>query len=96
MHELGIAESILDLVGRHAPADRGRDVRVVHVVVGDLSGVLPDSLAFCFDALAPTSAFPRAVRPAFTPSSANPSGAPSSSTREPSLMPSFFTSGVPL
>src|SRR5262249_14297166 len=41
-----------------------------------------------------TSACPRSVRTGFTPSSSNPSGAPSSSTRCPGLMPRFFSSGV--
>ena len=44
-----------------------------------------------------TSAGPRAVvrRLTSSTSSANPSGAPSTSTRCPGLMPSFFGSGVP-
>jgi hydrogenase nickel incorporation protein HypA/HybF len=51
VHELSIAESLLDLVGDHvAEADRPR-VRVVRVRVGALSGVVADSLEFCFEAI---------------------------------------------
>ena len=60
MHELGLAESILTIVGEHVPANRQADVRRVRVVVGDLAGVLGESLVFCFDALAPLSPFPQA------------------------------------
>ena len=46
-----------------------------------------------------TSAFPRAWRFTVTPggrSSMTPGGAPMSATEEPSPMPNFFGSGVPL
>ena len=46
MHELAIAESVVSAV-----LDRtgGRDVSVVRLCVGQLAGVVPDALAFCFD-----------------------------------------------
>ncbi len=52
MHELSIAQSILDIVREAVPAveDLAR-LRAVKVRVGRLSGVLPDALAFCFGAL---------------------------------------------
>lgn len=60
MHELSIAQSLLDLVGRHVPeADRGL-VRAVRVKVGRMAGVVTDSLTFCFDAIAPPGGFPNA------------------------------------
>ncbi len=46
MHELAITQSVVDLV---AERTRGRRVVAVHVRVGHLSGVVPDSMAFCFD-----------------------------------------------
>lgn len=57
MHELSVAQSILDLVGQHVPPARAADVRAVRVRVGALSGVLGDSLEFCFSALADASPF---------------------------------------
>jgi hydrogenase nickel incorporation protein HypA/HybF len=51
MHEVGIAESILEAVrteaGLHRPA---RPVKV-GVRIGALAGIDPDSLSFCFEAL---------------------------------------------
>jgi len=46
MHELAIAEAILDAVERHA---EGRPVTVVRVQVGRLRQVVPESLAFYAD-----------------------------------------------
>lgn len=46
MHELAIAEGIVDQVRRRLP---GTKVTAVHVAVGALSGVVVDSLRFCFD-----------------------------------------------
>jgi len=51
MHELGIAGGILDLVRMHVPAELGGRVRVVHVRVGEMAGVVPESLDFCFGAI---------------------------------------------
>jgi hydrogenase nickel incorporation protein HypA/HybF len=50
LHELSIAQSVLELVAEHVPAARRPDVRVVTVRVGSLSGVVPESLKFCFEA----------------------------------------------
>lgn len=57
MHELGVAQSILDVVEQHVPRERAADVRAVRVRVGALSGVLADALDFCFSAVAEASAF---------------------------------------
>jgi len=51
MHELGIAENILDIVRRNVPDDRASAVKSVRLRVGPFAGVVPDSLKFCFDAL---------------------------------------------
>ena len=51
MHEMGIANSILDAVrteARRFPAGR---ISKVGVRIGELAGVDPDSMSFCFDAL---------------------------------------------
>ena len=51
MHELGIAEEILALVRRYVSDSDAALVRTVRVRVGELAGVLPDSLEFCFSAV---------------------------------------------
>jgi hydrogenase nickel incorporation protein HypA/HybF len=52
MHELSIAQSILDIVADAVPVPENRALlRVVKVKVGRLSGVLPEALEFCFAAL---------------------------------------------
>jgi hydrogenase nickel incorporation protein HypA/HybF len=49
MHELSIAQGIVDAV---AERTGGAAVGNVHLVVGQLSGVVPDSLRFCFELVA--------------------------------------------
>jgi hydrogenase nickel incorporation protein HypA/HybF len=46
VHELSIAQSIVEMVG-----ERAGDARVhrLTLVIGRLSGVMPDALRFCFD-----------------------------------------------
>jgi hydrogenase nickel incorporation protein HypA/HybF len=49
MHELGLAEGIFDIVRQHVSVDRAGELRTVTVRVGDLAGVLPESLSWCFE-----------------------------------------------
>ena len=49
MHEPGITRNIVAIVG---DAAKGRRVTRVTLDVGDLSGILADSIAFCFDVVA--------------------------------------------
>jgi hydrogenase nickel incorporation protein HypA/HybF len=51
MHEIGIAESVLDAVRAEAQRLAGSHVYKVAVRVGEWSGVSPDSLSFCFESL---------------------------------------------
>jgi hydrogenase nickel incorporation protein HypA/HybF len=51
MHELSIAQGIVDIVGQYVPHARHGTIRLVRVRVGDLAGVVPDSLSFCFTAV---------------------------------------------
>ena len=48
MHELGIARNIVAIVGE---ASKGRRVRRVVLEIGKLSGIVPDAVLFCFDAV---------------------------------------------
>jgi len=51
MHELSIAESIVDIVHQYVAPERLHDVRTVSVKVGTFSGVVPDSLEFSYQAI---------------------------------------------
>jgi len=46
VHELGITQEVVALVGEHC---QGRQVRRVVLEIGKLSAVLPDAVRFCFD-----------------------------------------------
>ena len=48
MHELGLAQSIVDIVRANVPAGRAAGVREVRLRVGETAGVLVESLEFCF------------------------------------------------
>ena len=52
MHELSIAQGIVDIIGQYVPEAQAADVRVVKIRVGQMAGVVPDSLEFCFGAIA--------------------------------------------
>jgi len=52
MHELSIAQSILDIVRQNLPPEEGLKVTVVRLRIGAMAGVVPDSLEFCFSAIA--------------------------------------------
>jgi hydrogenase nickel incorporation protein HypA/HybF len=49
MHELSIAQSILDIIREQVPENQ--HVKSVKVRIGEMSGVVPDSLEFCFTSI---------------------------------------------
>jgi hydrogenase nickel incorporation protein HypA/HybF len=51
MHELGIAQNILEIVRQSVPENQVKEVRGIRIRIGPLSGVVPDSLEFCFQAI---------------------------------------------
>ncbi len=51
MHELGIAQSILEIVQQAVPKEQASSVRRIRLRIGPLSGIVPDSLEFCFQAI---------------------------------------------
>lgn len=51
MHELSIAQEILEIVQQYVPADRAAATRAIRVRVGQMSGVVPESLRFSFEAI---------------------------------------------
>lgn len=52
MHELSVAENIVDIIHQSVPSEELVDVRIVRMKIGALSGVVADSLNFCFTAIA--------------------------------------------
>jgi len=59
MHEIGIANSILDTVQREVDRSPGSIPCKVGVRIGELSGVNPDALRFAFEVLTQESDFPQ-------------------------------------
>jgi len=51
MHELSIAQGIVDIIRQYLPNGKSGLVNSVKVRVGDQSGVVVDSLDFCFAAI---------------------------------------------
>ena len=51
MHELSIAQNILEIVQRNLPPPPTPHIRCVRLRVGDMAGVVTDSLEFCFSAI---------------------------------------------
>ena len=47
MHEMSITQSVVDICTQHAD---GRRVLAVTLEIGDLSGVVPEAVEFCFEA----------------------------------------------
>ena len=52
MHEVALAQGIVDLVAERAQVDGFTKVLKVHVVIGALSTVMPEALQFGFDGAA--------------------------------------------
>lgn len=61
MHELSIAESIVDTVRQYVAHDRLGDVLTVRVKVGAISGVVPDSLEFSYQAITADTPLARSI-----------------------------------
>lgn len=50
MHEVGITQNIVDIIEENVRAQKGSaKVISVTVAIGELSGVIPESIEFCFD-----------------------------------------------
>ena len=52
MHEMAIAQSLLDIILQEGETHRVRRVVSVALKVGELSSVVPESLRFCFELIA--------------------------------------------
>ncbi|MGE5471939.1 MAG: hydrogenase maturation nickel metallochaperone HypA [Bacteroidota bacterium] len=51
MHEMSLAEGVLQLVEETAQRERAARVKLVVLEIGRLSSVEPDALKFCFEAV---------------------------------------------
>ena len=51
MHEMSLAEGVLQLIEDAARKDPFNKVSTVWLEIGQLSGVEPDAMVFCFDAV---------------------------------------------
>ena len=57
MHELSLCGAIADIVSRRA---EGREVEIVHVRIGQLRQVVPDTLTFCWSLVVADTSLQRA------------------------------------
>ena len=51
MHELSLAQNIIDIVGETTKSTNGQKVKYVRLKIGEMSNVLTDSLIFGFESL---------------------------------------------
>ncbi|SPD73034.1 putative hydrogenase nickel incorporation protein HypA 2 [uncultured Desulfobacterium sp.] len=51
MHELSIAQNIIDIVKAEMINYDAKILRAVHLRIGAMSSIMPDSLSFCFEAI---------------------------------------------
>ena len=57
---MSIAQSIVDIIHQYVPEEQAHEVRLVKVRVGEMAGVVPDSLEFCFGAIVKDTALDNA------------------------------------
>jgi hydrogenase nickel incorporation protein HypA/HybF len=51
MHELSVAQSILEIVNQYVSREQGGSVKSIRLRLGEFSGIVPDSLEFSFSAI---------------------------------------------
>jgi hydrogenase nickel incorporation protein HypA/HybF len=56
MHELSIAQNIIEIIQQRVPEPEWKQVAAVRVKVGAVAGIVPDSLKFSFQAITAESA----------------------------------------
>lgn len=49
MHEMSIAQSLLDVIKEEMQKHRATELKSVLVHIGQLSAIVPESLSFCFE-----------------------------------------------
>ena len=61
MHELSIAQGIVDIIEQHVPAPDLPNVRTVRLKIGVVAGIVPDSLEFSFGVITAETPLSRAA-----------------------------------
>ena len=51
MHELAVTQNLVDIALDAAHAAGAEQIRIIHVVIGSLTGIAPESVQFYFDFL---------------------------------------------
>ena len=51
MHELSTAQNIIDIIKDNVPSDELKKVKKVIIEFGEISGIIQESLEFCFEAI---------------------------------------------
>lgn len=51
MHEMSLCEGVMQVIEEHASRQGFTRVAVVRLEIGDLAGVEPESMRFCFDVI---------------------------------------------
>ncbi len=51
MHEMSVAQNIIEIVKESIVHEGGAKVRTVRLKVGEFAGIVPESLEFCFNSL---------------------------------------------
>jgi len=58
MHELSIAQEIIDVAIRIIPSEKHHLVKAARINIGEFSNIIPDSLLFCYNSLIDSSPIP--------------------------------------
>lgn len=61
MHELSVAQNIVDIINQHVPASDLAKVRTVQLRIGTAAGIVVDSLEFSFGVITNETALKHAV-----------------------------------
>ena len=51
MHEMSIAQSLIDIITEEMVKNNASTLRSVRLNIGQMSAVVPDSLSFCFEVI---------------------------------------------
>lgn len=51
MHELSVAQNIIEIVKENVPGKELGNVKTIFLEVGEFSGIVSDSLQYCFDVI---------------------------------------------
>jgi hydrogenase nickel incorporation protein HypA/HybF len=52
MHEMSVAQNIIEIVSQHLPKENTHSVKAVNLKIGEMAGIVPDSLEFSFRVIA--------------------------------------------